>query len=214
MIGFRMQMIAAGYEDGNDANRLRTDPIFKMAQDALPSGRDLASQSTLCRLENLPGVRSLPAMGRAMVGLYCASFRQVPKRIVLDIDDTLMPCTATSSCVSSTPITTNMAFNRSSCSTARGGSSVRSFGRPGGRVGPTLRRLVRAIRSNWPNARILFRADSHYCSPLVIDWCRANDVDFIFGLASTPTLRKKPARWRALRRRPRQARSDASRSSF
>ena len=87
MIGFRMKMIAAGYEDGNDANRLRSDPVFKMAQDALPSGRDLASQSTICRLENLPGVRELVAMGRAMVDLYCASFRQVPKRIVLDIDD-------------------------------------------------------------------------------------------------------------------------------
>ena len=88
MIGFRMKMIAAGYEDGNDANRLRSDPIFKMAQDGLPSGRDLASQSTMCRLENLPGVRELVAMGRAMVDLYCASFGQVPKRIVLDIDDT------------------------------------------------------------------------------------------------------------------------------
>ncbi|WP_280953372.1 MULTISPECIES: transposase [Mesorhizobium] len=51
IIGFRMKMIAAGYEDGNDANRLRSDPVFKMAQDALPSGRDLASQSTMCRLE-------------------------------------------------------------------------------------------------------------------------------------------------------------------
>jgi len=39
-----MKMIAAGYEDGNDANRLRSDPVFKMAQDAPPSGRDLASQ--------------------------------------------------------------------------------------------------------------------------------------------------------------------------
>ena len=53
MIGFRTKMIAAGYEDGNDATRLRSDPIFKMAQDGLPSGRDLASQSTMCRLENL-----------------------------------------------------------------------------------------------------------------------------------------------------------------
>ena len=88
MIGFRMKMIAAGYEDGNDANLLRSDPVFKMAQDTLPSDRDLASQSTICRLENLPGVRQLLAMGRAMVDLYCASFRQVPKRIVLDIDDT------------------------------------------------------------------------------------------------------------------------------
>ncbi|ESZ68698.1 hypothetical protein X726_31835 [Mesorhizobium sp. L103C105A0] len=84
----RVKMIAAGYEDGNDANRLRSDPIFKMAQDALSSGRDLASQSTMCRLENLPGLRELVVTGRVMVDLYCASFRQVPKRIVLDIDDT------------------------------------------------------------------------------------------------------------------------------
>jgi hypothetical protein len=88
MIGFRMKMIAAGYEDGNDATRLRSDPIFKMAEGALPSGRDLASQSTICRLENLPNLRSLLMMGRAMVDLYCASFRKPPKRIVLDVDDT------------------------------------------------------------------------------------------------------------------------------
>ncbi|WP_281033157.1 transposase [Mesorhizobium sp. M6A.T.Ce.TU.002.03.1.1] len=58
MIVFRMKMIATGYEDGNDANRLRSDPVFKMAQDALPSSRDLASQSTMCRPENLPECRS------------------------------------------------------------------------------------------------------------------------------------------------------------
>ena len=63
MIGFRMEMIAAGYEDGNDATRLRSDPIFKMAEGALPSDRDLASQSTICRLENLPDLPSLLMMG-------------------------------------------------------------------------------------------------------------------------------------------------------
>ncbi len=52
---------------------------------------------------------------------------------------------------------------------------------------------MRAIRSNWPNIRILIRADSHYCSPQVIDWCRANDVDFILGVAPTTTLRKHVA---------------------
>ncbi|ESZ26007.1 hypothetical protein X733_29560 [Mesorhizobium sp. L2C067A000] len=52
---------------------------------------------------------------------------------------------------------------------------------------------MRAIRINWPNIRILLRGDSHYCNPQVIDWCRANDVDFIFGLAPTTTLRKHVA---------------------
>ena len=53
-----------------------------------------------------------------------------------------------------------------------------------------LRRLVRAIRSNWPATAILLRADSHYCGPEVLDWCRANGVDFIFGVAPTSTLRR------------------------
>src|SRR3954469_7084942 len=88
IIRFRLLMIAAGYEDGNDASGLRRDPLFKMALDLAPSDRELCSQPTLSRLENRPDVRSLLRMGRAMVDLYCASFRQVPKRIVLDIDDT------------------------------------------------------------------------------------------------------------------------------
>ena len=48
----------------------------------------MCSQSTISRLENLPDVRALLRLGRALVEQYCGSFRVVPKRIVLDIDDT------------------------------------------------------------------------------------------------------------------------------
>ena len=88
IIGFRMLMIAAGYADGNDADTLRSDPMFKLALDRLPSGEDLCSQSTISRLENLPDMRALLRLGRALVEQYCGSFRAAPKRIVLDIDDT------------------------------------------------------------------------------------------------------------------------------
>src|SRR5271165_1008035 len=89
IIRFRLLMIGAGYEDGNDANCLRSDPMFKMALDLSPSDRELCSQSTISRLENLPNVRALLRMGRAMVDLYCESFGKVPKRITLDIDPEL-----------------------------------------------------------------------------------------------------------------------------
>ncbi|HYD29337.1 MAG TPA: transposase [Azospirillaceae bacterium] len=59
IIGFRLLAIAAGCEDGNDADRLRSDPLFKMALDRRPSQRDLCSQSTVSRLENLPDLRAL-----------------------------------------------------------------------------------------------------------------------------------------------------------
>jgi hypothetical protein len=197
IIGFRMKMIAAGYEDGNDANRLRCDPAFKMAQDALPSGRDLASQSTLCRLENLPGMRELVAMGRAMVDLYCASFRQVPKRIVLDIDDTFDAVHGGQQLRLFNAHHDEYGFQPMVVFDGDGrfvGAVLRPAKRPSGaEIRPHLRRLVRAIRSNWPNTRVLIRADSHYCSPPVIDWCRANGVDFILGVAPTTTLRKHVA---------------------
>jgi hypothetical protein len=54
IIGFRLMMIAAGYEDGNDASSLRVDPMFKMSLDLAPSDRALCSQPTISRLENLP----------------------------------------------------------------------------------------------------------------------------------------------------------------
>ena len=49
---------------------------------------------------------------------------------------------------------------------------------------------MRAIRAHWPNTEILLRADSHYCGPEVLDWCRANGLDYILGIAPTATLRR------------------------
>ena len=194
MIRFRLMMIAAGYEDGNDASSLRADPAFKLAQDRLPSSRDLASQPTLSRLENLPDRRSLLRMGQALVDLYCGSFRQVPGQIVLDVDDTfdavhggqqLRLFNAHHDEYGFQPI---VAFDGE-------GRIVTAMLRPAKRPKGTeirafLRRLLRAIRANWPRTRILIRADSHYCCPEVIDFCQANDLDFIFGVAPTSTLRR------------------------
>src|SRR3712207_3302274 len=54
-VRFRLPMIAAGYEDGNDADGLRHDPVFKLALGRLPGGAALCSQPTISRLENTPG---------------------------------------------------------------------------------------------------------------------------------------------------------------
>src|ERR671917_256778 len=89
MIRFRVLLIAAGYPDANDCDALRSDPAFKMALGRPPeTGADLCSQPTMSRLENLPGAIALKRMMAAMVELFCDSFEAVPRRIVLDIDDT------------------------------------------------------------------------------------------------------------------------------
>jgi Transposase DDE domain group 1 len=97
-IRYSMLMIAAGYEDGNDADTLWRDPMFKLALDRLPSRDDLCSQSTISRLENLPDQRALLRLGRALVEQYYGSFRAVPKRILLDIDSTRSPANPARRC--------------------------------------------------------------------------------------------------------------------
>jgi len=194
IIRFRLLMIAAGYEDGNDATSLRRDPMFKMALDQAPSGRELCSQSTISRLENLPDPRALLRMGRAMIDLYCASFRQVPKRIVLDIDDTFDAVHGGQQLRLFNAYYDEYGFQPIVVFDGDGRfvtAVLRPAKRPNGReIRTLLRRLLRAIRANWPQTTILLRADSHYCAPEVIDWCRANRVEFIFGVAPTTTLRR------------------------
>ncbi len=183
MIRFRMLMISAGYEDGNDASRLRSDPAFKLAQGALPSGADLASQPTLSRLENLPDRRSLLRMGQALVDLYCASFRRVPNSIVLDIDDTFDAAYGGQQLRLFNAHHDEYGFQPMVVFDGDGRfvtAMLRPAKRPKGtEIGAFLRRLLRAIRAN-----------SHYCCPEVIDVCRARGLDFILGVAPTTTLRR------------------------
>jgi hypothetical protein len=194
ILRFRMLMIAAGYEDGNDADGLRHDPVFKLALDHPPDGAALCSQPTISRLENLPGSRAMLRMARAMVGLYGGSFRQVPRRIVLDVDDTfdavhggqqLRLFNAHYDEYGFQPI---VVFDGEGRPVA---AMLRPARRPSGREARAfLRRLVREIRAHWPRVEILIRADSHYCAPEVLDFCRAEGLDFILGVASTTTLRR------------------------
>ena len=192
IIRFRMLMIAAGYEDGNDADTLRSDPMFKLALDRLPSGEELCSQSTISRLENLPDRRALLRLGRALVEQYCSSFRAVPKRIVLDIDDTFDRVHGSQQLRLFNAYHDDYGFQPIVVFDGEG-RFVTALLRPGKRPGGVeirgfVRRLVAAVRAHWPKVEILLRADSHYSAPEVFDWCRANRVDWLFGLAPNATL--------------------------
>src|SRR5437016_3588973 len=160
IIRFRMLMIAAGYEDGNDADTLRADPMFKLALDRLPSGEELCSQSTISRLENLPDTRALLRLGRALIEQYCASFRQMPKRIVLDVDDTFDRVHGGQQLRLFNAFHDDYGFQPIPGSSPRTvfdgeGRFVTALLRPGKRPGgheirAFLRRLVGALRAFWP----------------------------------------------------------------
>src|SRR6202522_3052418 len=194
VIRFRLLMISAGYEDDTDANARRRDPMFKMALDLSPLDRELCSQSTISRLENLPDVRAVLRMGRAMVDLYCESFATVPKRITLDIDDTFDAVHGGQQLRLFNAHYDEYGFQPIVVFDGEGRfitAVLRPAKRPGGKeIKAFLRRLLRAIRANWPRVEILVRGDSHYCAPEVLDFCRANRLDYILGVAPTSTLRR------------------------
>ena len=133
-------------------------------------------------------------MGKALINLYCASYARVPKRIVLDFDDTfdavhggqqLRLFNAHYDEYGFQPIVVFDGDGRFVT------AMLRPAKRPSGaEIHKLLRRVLRAIRANWPATQILIRADSHYCCPEVIDFCRANGLDFILGVAPTKTLRR------------------------
>jgi hypothetical protein len=197
IIRFRLLMIAAGYEDGNDATGLRSDPLFKLALERVPSGRDLCSQSTISRLENLPDARTLLRLGRALVDVWGGSFRHVPRRITLDIDDTFDAVHGGQQLRLFNAHYDEYGFQPIVVFDAEGRfvtAVLRPAKRPKGvEIRAFLRRLIRAIRGHWPQVEVLVRADSHYACPEVLDWCEANGIDYVFGLATNGTLRRHVA---------------------
>jgi hypothetical protein len=194
MIRFRALLIAAGYEDANDCDALRADPAFKIAVGRLPeSEADLCSQPTMCRLENLPGPTALKRMMAAMVELFCDSFKDVPRHLVLDIDDTEDRVHGGQQLALFHAHYDSRCFLPIHIYEATTGKPVAVILRPGktpggAEVALVLRHVVKAIRARWPRVEILIRGDSHYARNEAMTWCERNRVGYIFGLAGNQVL--------------------------
>jgi hypothetical protein len=190
----RVFAIACGYPDADDLDDLRSDPAFKLACGRLPeSGDDLASQPTISRWENAPELRTLLRLGYAMIDLWCLSFCRPPKRITLDIDDTVDVVHGNQQLSLFNAHYDERCFLPIHVYHAESGHCVAVLLRPGKspsgkEVRAHLRRLVRRIRRHWPRTRITVRGDSHYGRREAMEWCDANGVQFIFGLSGNAVL--------------------------
>jgi hypothetical protein len=194
IIRFRVLLIAAGYPDANDCDALRSDPAFKMALGRPPeTGADLCSQPTMSRLENLPGITALKRMMAAMVELFCDSFEQVPRRIVLDIDDTEDRAHGSQELALFHAHHGGRCFLPIHVYEAITGKPVAVILRPGktpdgAEVALVLRHVIGRIRARWPKVDILVRGDSHYGRPEAMAWCERNRVGYAFGLSGNKVL--------------------------
>ena len=194
MLRARIFAIACGYEDANDLATLRQDPAFKLACGRLPdSERDLCSQPTISRLENMPTASEIRALLHVLVELYCDSYPEPPKSVTLDIDDTVDVT------YGKQQLSFFNAYENEYCfkpihvyDTARNRPILvllRPGRTPSGReVRAVLYLLIKQIRAKWPNTAITIRGDSHYGGPEVLEWCEKSRVKYVFGLAGNQVL--------------------------
>ena len=205
MLAQRVYQIACGYEDCNDADDLRYDPMFKTAINRLPeSDRDLASQPTLSRFENSISRTQLRGMAEALIDCVLDQYAdQTPERIILDFDATDDPTHGQQQ------LTGFHGYYDEHCYlplivTARidGGPDelLVAMLRPGKldaaeNALAVLKRLVAKLRRRWPGVQILFRADNGFGKPAIYDWCEDNGLSYLISLAQNARLLKIAAPW-------------------
>jgi DDE family transposase len=195
LIRQRVFQIACGYEDQDDADSLRTDPLFKLLCGRLPGDPDLASQPTLSRLENAIDYKTCYRLAQVLLAVYLQERGRVgrPARILIDADSTddpthgeqegsayhgyyqqhmFHPLLLTDGDTDD-PIT--MLLRPGTCHASRGVLAV-------------LTRVVRAIRTRWPGMRIVFRGDSGFAVPALYDYLEAEDIPYAIALGTNARL--------------------------
>ena len=201
MIRARMFAIACGYEDCDDLDVVRFNPAFKLACGRVAeTGDDLMSQPTLSRLENAPSWRQPGRMGLSMIDLFCASFRAVPERIVLDIDDTDDAVHGGPQLALFNAHYDEYIFQPIHIFEATTGKPVLPLLRPGKRpsgeeAARILKHVIRRIRRHWPRVEITVRGDGHYGTPDVMELLEDQGCNYIFGPPGNARLSKTGQPW-------------------
>ncbi len=202
MLAQRIYGLALGYEDLNDHEQLRSDPLLALLSGKRELDEPLAGKSTLNRLE-LTG-RSLryhkisysaESMDRLLTDLYLESHAAPPAQIVLDLDATDIPLYGHqperffhgyygSYCYLPLYI---FAGDQVLCARLRAANQDAAAGSI-----EEVGRIVKQLRERWPEVKIVLRGDSGFCREELMAWCEQdeNRVDYAFGLARNQRLGK------------------------
>jgi hypothetical protein len=203
LIGQRIVAIALGYEDVNDHDTLRRDPVLALFSDQLePKRKDcapLAGKSTINRLEHAPREgcsryhkigHDAQALARVFVDVFLKAYGTPPEEIVLDLDATDDPLHGHQEgrffhgyydCYCYLPL---YVF----CGRHLLVAKLRRANIDAAGAKDEVARLVTHIRGRWPQVRILLRADSGFAREELMAWCETNGVDYLFGLARNSRL--------------------------
>jgi hypothetical protein len=201
LLAQRIYQIACGYEDQNDADTLRHDPLLKHVCGRLPvTGAALASQPTLSRLENAIGPRICYRLAQALGQVYLQerARRGTPTHLVLDLDSTDDPThgaqegSAYHGYYRQHMYHPLLVFDGETdqliTAVLRRGTVHASHGIVG-----ILKRIVAAIRDRWPGVTLEIRADSGFAIPTLYAWCEDAGIAYTIGLVPNPRLERAVA---------------------
>ena len=201
MISQRVYGLALGYEDLNDHEQLRSDPLFSVLAGREELEKPLAGKSTLNRLELGDGTEDRykkitfwkQGIDELLVEVFIESQERTPEQIVLDVDTTDLPLHGQqegrffhgyydSYCYLPLFIFCGehvlCARLRQSNHDAYAGSLVE------------IQRIVRQIRAAWPEVKIILRGDCGFCRNELMSWCEGKGVEYVLGLARNQRLRR------------------------
>jgi Transposase DDE domain group 1 len=204
MLAQRIYGLALGYEDLNDHEQLRQDPLLAVLAGKRELGEPLAGKSTLNRLELTPVGSpaaerynkisySAEALDELLVALFLEAHHKAPREIVLDLDPTDTPLHGQQEARFFHGYYGHYCYlplyvfcgDHLLCARLRPSNIDASAGSL-----EEVQRIVRQIRARWPKTRIILRADSGFCREELLAWCENNGVDYVFGFARNQRLRR------------------------
>ena len=201
MAAQRVYGLALGYEDLNDHDTLRTDPVFGMVAERSDLSNPLAGKSTLNRMELGTGIGDRykkitfwkAGVDELMVNVFLESHTTPPEQIILDVDTTDLPLYGKQEGRFYHGYYHNYIYlplyvfcgDHVLCARLR---EAKSDAASGSLI--EIRRIVEQIRASWPKVTIILRGDSGFCRQDLMEWAEANEIAYIFGLARNKRLTK------------------------
>lgn len=198
LVAQRLYGLCCGYEDLNDHDSLRHDPL---AQTAVGVARELASFPTFSRLETGATRADCVALNRVLVEQFIASFKQAPTELILDVDASDVPLHGDQE------LKQFHGYYDSYCYLPLyvfcGQSLLACLLRPSKIDGAKhcaalIKLLVTRLRQVWPGVRLIVRGDSGFCRQLLIRWCERHAVGYLIGVARNARLHKAVEGWERL----------------
>jgi len=192
----RTVQICHGYEDANDCDRLKNDAALKVAVGRSPAAEPLASQPTMTRLENSVTRRDLIRLFYVLVDTFLDSYPKAPDCMLIDLDPTANRVYGDQQMAFFNAHYDDYCFMPFHVYEGLTGRLITTVLRPG--KTPTkeeiiglLKRIVRRIRTRFPDTTVIVRADSHHTKPEVLDWLENHGVRYVLGLAINPVLARQ-----------------------